>query len=115
MKKIKKGDKVVVLTGKDRGRSGTIIKVLADDRALVEGINLVKKNVKPNPNTRTQGGIVEKESSIHLSNIALLNPATNKADKVGFKMIEPKVAGEKAKKARYFKSNNELVDAEPRA
>lgn len=110
MKKIKKGDKVVVLTGKDRGRSGTIIKVVVGDRVLVEGINLVKKNVKPNPNTRTQGGIIEKESSIHVSNVALLNPVTNKADKVGFKNVESKKADGKVEKVRYFKSNNELVD-----
>jgi large subunit ribosomal protein L24 len=110
MKKIRKDDAVVVLTGKDRGRSGKVIKVLDNDRVLVEGINIVKKNTKPNPHTRTQGGIVEKESSIHVSNVALLNPATNKASKVGFKTVEPKNAGEKAKRVRYFKSNNELVD-----
>lgn len=110
MMKIKKDDKVVVLIGKDKGRSGKVLKIIDDTHALVEGINLVKKNVKPNPNTRTQGGIVEKESTIHLSNIALLNPITNKADKVGFKTLEPKNVGEKAKKVRYFKSNNELVD-----
>lgn len=98
------------MIGKDKGRSGKVLKIIDDTHALVEGINLVKKNVKPNPNTRTQGGIVEKESTIHLSNIALLNPITNKADKVGFKTLEPKNVGEKAKKVRYFKSNNELVD-----
>jgi large subunit ribosomal protein L24 len=110
MNKIKKDDKVVVLTGKDRGRSGKVLKIVGVDRALVEGINVLKKHVKPNPHKRIQGGIVEKESSIHLSNLALLNPITNKADKVGFKTIEPKNPGEKAKKVRYFKSNNELVD-----
>ncbi|MCX7120223.1 MAG: 50S ribosomal protein L24 [Gammaproteobacteria bacterium] len=110
MKKIKKGDKIIVLTGKDRGRSGTITKIVGDDRVLVEGINLVKKNVKPNPNTNTQGGIIEKESSIHISNVALLNPATNKPGKVGFKLLDSKKAGRKAERVRYFKSNNELVD-----
>lgn len=109
MNKIKKNDTVIILTGKDRGRSGKVIRVTAD-RAVIEGMNLVKKNVKPNPNTQTQGGIVEKEASIHISNIALLNPKTNKADKIGFKIIESGVTGKQTKKVRYFKSNNELVD-----
>lgn len=110
MNKIKKNDNVVILTGKDRGRSGKVIKIVGADRALVEGINMLKKNVKPNPQARVQGGIIEREASIHISNIALLNPVTKKADKIGFKTIESKIAGEKAKKVRYFKSNNELVD-----
>lgn len=101
MNKIKKNDTVIILTGCDRGRSGKVIKIDAD-RALVEGINMVKKNVKPNPHTQTQGGIVDKESTIHISNIALLNPITNKADKAGFKVVD-------GKKVRYFKSNDELV------
>ena len=110
MNKIKKEDMVVIITGKDRGRSGKVIKIVGTDRALVEGINMIKKNVKPNPNKRIQGGIVEKESSIHISNIALLNPVSKKADKVGFKTLEAKNPAEKARKVRYFKSNNELVD-----
>ena len=111
MNKIRKDDRVIVLTGKDRGRSGKIIKVVEGNRALVEGINLIKKHVKPNPYKNTQGGIIEREAAIHLSNLALLNPMTNKADKVGFKCIEPKKTGEKLRKVRYFKSNNEMVDA----
>lgn len=110
MNKIKKDDMVVVLTGKDRTRSGKVIKMVGTDRVLVEGINMQKKNVKPNPQARVQGGIIERESSIHISNVALLNPATKKAGKIGFKTIESKTPGEKAKKVRYFKSNNELVD-----
>lgn len=110
MHKIKKDDTVVILTGKDKGRSGKVIKIVGEDRALVEGINMMKKNQKPNPNKRIQGGIVEKESSIHLSNLALLNPVTKKADRVGFKTIPATAPGEKQKKVRYFKSNNELVD-----
>lgn len=110
MNKIKKDDMVIVLTGKDKGRSGKVIKLIKSDRALVEGVNVIKKHVKPNPYKNTQGGIIEREASIHLSNLALLNPMTNKADKVGFKFIEPKSEGEKAKKVRYFKSNNEMVD-----
>lgn len=101
MSKIKKDDTVIVLTGRDRGRSGKVIKLIGS-RVLVEGINMVKKNVKPNPHTQTQGGIVDKESSIHISNVAVLNPATNKADKVGYKMVD-------GKKTRYFKSNGEVV------
>lgn len=101
MNKIKKDDTVIILTGRDRGRSGKVIKLVAD-RVLVEGINMVKKNVKPNPHTQTQGGIVDKESAIHISNVALLNPITNKADKIAFKIVD-------GKKVRYFKSNNEIV------
>ena len=103
MNKIKKNDTVVILTGKDRTRSGKVIKMVGSDRVLVEGINMQKKNVKPNPQARVQGGIIERESSIHISNVALLNPVSKKADKVGFKSVE-------SKKVRYFKSNNELVD-----
>jgi len=101
MNKIKKGDVVIVLTGRDRGRSGSVIR-LDGDRVFVEGINMVKKTVKPNPNTQTQGGIVDKEASIHISNIALLNTTTNKPDKVGFKTVD-------GKKVRRFKSNDETV------
>lgn len=112
MSKIKKDDMVVVLTGKDRGRSGKVIKIAAPgSRALVEGINIVKKHIKPNPQKNTQGGIIERELPIHLSNLAILNPMTNKADKVGFKVLPSKSANEKSKKVRYFKSNGELVDA----
>lgn len=109
MSKIRKDDQVVVLTGKDRGRSGRVVKINGDS-AVVEGINVVKKHMKPNPYKREQGGIVEKESAIHVSNIAILNPVSKKADKIGFKFVEPANPGEKRKKIRYFKSNNELVD-----
>lgn len=110
MKKIRKDDEVVILTGKDKGRSGKVIKV-NDDTLVVAGVNMVKKHVKPNPYKREQGGIVEKESAIHISNVAVLNPVNKKADKIGIKFIEPATPGEKRKKVRYFKSNNELVDA----
>lgn len=110
MNKIKKDDLVVVLAGKDKGRSGRVIKIFDTCSAIVEGINMIKKHTKPNPQMRVQGGIVEKESAIHLSNLALINPLTKKADKVGFKIIDAKNPGEKARKVRYFKSNNELVD-----
>lgn len=110
MKKIRKDDTVIVLTGKDKGRSGKVIKTLDNDRVLVEGVNIVKKHVKPNPYKNTQGGIIERESSIHISNLALLNPITSKADKVGIKFVDSKTTGGKPKKVRYFKSNNEMVD-----
>lgn len=109
MNKIRKDDQVVVLTGKDKGRSGRVVKI-DGDRAIVEGVNVIKKHMKPNPYKREQGGIVEKESTIHISNIAILNPISKKADKIGVKFVEPANAGEKKKKVRYFKSNNELVD-----
>ena len=104
MQKIKKDDMVIVLTGKDKGRSGKVIKYVSKDRILVEGVNMVKKHVKSNPQQNVQGGILERESGIHVSNVALLNTVTNKADRVGFKILED------GRKVRYFKSNDEMVD-----
>ena len=102
-RKIRRDDEVVVLAGKDKGKQGKVLKVLAsDDRLIVEGVNLVKKHQKPNPQLNVPGGIVEKEASIHVSNVAIVNPATGKADRVGFRM-------ENDKKVRFFKSNGELV------
>lgn len=105
MNKIRKGDEVVVLTGKDRGRRGTVLRRVSDERLLVEGINRVKKHVRPNPLKGEVGGIVEKEMPIHVSNIALFNPASQKGDRVGVKVLED------GRRARFFKSNGELVDA----
>lgn len=106
MNRLKKGDDVIIVAGKDKGRRGTVTSVLfAKERVIVEGVNLVKKHVKPNPNRGIEGGIVEKEASIHASNVALYNPATKKADRIGFKFVE-----DGKKKVRYFKSNGELVD-----
>lgn len=104
MNKIKKGDDVVVITGKDKGKRGVVLARLDNDRLVVEGINRVKKHAKPNPMRGVTGGIVEKEMSIHLSNVALFNPVTQKADRVGFKLVE----GDR--KVRVFKSNGEVVD-----
>ncbi len=104
MKKIKKGDEVIVLTGRDRGKRGTVLKVL-EGHLVVEGINRVKKHQKPNPLKNTQGGIVEKEMPIDASNVAVFNPATQKADRVGFRKLED------GRKVRFFKSNGELVSA----
>ncbi|MBC9073391.1 50S ribosomal protein L24 [Thauera sp. CAU 1555] len=105
MNKIRKGDEVVVLTGKDRGRRGTVLRRVDDERLVVEGVNRVKKHVRPNPMKGEVGGIVEKEMPIHVSNVALFNAATQKADRVGVKVLED------GRKARFFKSNGELVDA----
>ena len=106
MSKIRKGDQVVVLTGKDKGKRGTVLKVLPDfSRAVVEGMNRVKKHTKPNPMKNTTGGIVEKEMSMDLSNIAIFNPATSKADRVGYKTLDDK------RKVRVFRSNGEVIDA----
>lgn len=102
--KIRKGDEVVVLTGKDKDKRGTVINLVGDDRVIVENINMAKKHTKPNPNKGEPGGILDKEMPLHLSNVALYNPATGKADRVGFKILED------GKKVRVFKSNDEVVD-----
>ncbi|NOZ09814.1 MAG: 50S ribosomal protein L24 [Gammaproteobacteria bacterium] len=104
MNKIRKGDEVIVLAGRDRGKRGTVLRMLDFDRALVDNVNLVKRHTKPNPNKGITGGIVEKEASIHLSSIALYNPATKKADRVGIKTLED------GRRVRFFKSNGEVVD-----
>lgn len=105
MKRIKKGDDVIVISGKDKGRRGTVLKVIDEDgRVLVEGINVVKKHQKPNPNAGVQGGIVEQEHSLHVSNVMLFNPATGKGDRIGIKTLED------GRKVRFFKSNQEVVD-----
>ena len=102
-RKIRRDDEVVVLAGKDKGKQGKVLRVLPSvDRVYVEGINNIKKHQKPNPQAGQPGGIIEKEASIHVSNIALVNPATGKADRVGFRI-------EDEKKVRFFKSNGDLV------
>ncbi len=101
--KIRRDDEVVVLAGKDKGKTGKVKKVLtSEDRVIVEGVNIIKKHQKPNPQLQEAGGIIEKEASIHVSNVAIVNPATGKADRVGFRL-------EGEKKVRFFKSNGELV------
>ncbi|MGA8262151.1 MAG: 50S ribosomal protein L24 [Arenicellales bacterium] len=104
MKKIRKGDQVIVLAGRDRGKIGEVLQVLPDGRALVNDVNVVKRHTKPNPMKGIQGGILDKEAPIHLSNLALYNPVTKKADRVGFRTLED------GRKVRYFKSNQEVVD-----
>jgi len=105
MNKIRKGDEVAILAGKDKGRRGTVLRRIDDESLLVEGVNRVKKHVRPNPMKGEVGGIVEKEMPIHISNVALFNPAAQKGDRVGIKVLED------GRKARFFKSNGELVDA----
>ncbi len=103
MKRIKKGDQIIVITGKDKGRQGTVLNV-DDDSILVETINMAKKHTKANPMAGVEGGIVEKEMPMNISNVMLFNPMTNKGDRVGFKTLED------GRKVRYFKSNGEVVD-----
>ena len=105
MNKIRKGDQVVVTTGKDKGKRGTVLRVLPTSKVVVEGINRVKKNQKPNPMKGLTGGIVEKEMALHVSNVAIFNSASSKADRVGFRVLED------GRKVRFFKSNGEVVDA----
>jgi large subunit ribosomal protein L24 len=104
MQRIKKGDEVIVTAGKDKGRRGNVMEILKNDRIMVENINVVKKHAKPNPMAGVEGGIIEKEMSMAISNVMLFNPATNKGDRVGIKTLED------GKKVRFFKSNNEVVD-----
>ncbi len=104
MAKIKKGDDIIVRTGKDKGKSGRVTQILKGDKVLVEGINQVKKNQKPNPNAGISGGIIVKDMPINISNIGLYNPENKKADRVGYRFLED------GKKVRYFKSTNEVVD-----
>ena len=104
MRKIKGGDEVIVITGKDKGKRGTVQRVVDDSRVIVSGINMIKRHTKPNPNAGIAGGIVEKEAAIQVSNVAIFNPSSNKADRVGFKI-------EGDKKFRVFKSTGEAIDA----
>jgi large subunit ribosomal protein L24 len=105
VKRIRKGDTVVVTAGREKGRTGTVVGVQADGRVLVENVNMVKKHQRPNPARGVQSGIVQKEAALHASNLALLNPATQKADRVGVRTLKD------GRKVRFFKSNGELVDA----
>jgi len=104
MKRIKKGDEVIVVAGASKGRHGTVLNVVDDERVLVEGVNVVKKHTKGNPNAGVQGGIVEQERPVHVSNVMLFNPDTGKGDRVGIKTLED------GSRVRFFKSNNEVVD-----
>lgn len=102
--KIRKGDEVIVLSGKDKDKRGTVIKMVGDDRVVVENVNMAKKHTKPNPNKGEPGGILDKEMPMHISNVALYNPSTGKGDRIGFKILED------GKKVRIYKSSGEVVD-----
>jgi len=105
MNRIKKGDEVVVISGRDKGKRGMVLRRVDTEHVVVEGVNRVKKHMRPNPMKNVTGGIVDKDMPIHVSNIALFNPATQKADRVGFKSLDG------GRKVRVFKSNGEQVDA----
>ena len=104
MNKIRKGDEVVVQTGKDKGKRGTVLRIL-EGKVVVEGVNRVKKAVKPNPMRGIQGGMMDKDMPVDISNVALFNPASGKGDRVGIKTLED------GRKVRFFKSNGEVLDA----
>ena len=103
MRKIKRGDDVIVITGRDKGKRGAVLKLVDAEHVLVEGANKVKKHERPNPMKNTTGGIIDKEMPLHVSNIALFNPATKKADRVGVRAVD-------GRRVRYFKSNGEVID-----
>lgn len=105
MRKIKRGDDVIVIAGKDKGKRGTIKRVLKDDRLVVAGVNMIKRHTRPNPYTNQPGGIIEREAPIHVSNIAIYNVETNKADRVGFKVLED------GSKVRIYKSTQAEIGA----
>jgi len=105
MRKLKKGDEVVILTGKDKGKRGIILNVMfKEERVIVENVGMVKRHTKGNPMQGTPGGIIEEEMPIHISNVAVWNPINEKPDRIGFRTLED------GQKVRYFKSNNEVVD-----
>ena len=104
MKRIRKGDQVVVITGKNKGQKGEVLRVTAE-KVVVQNVNLVKRHTKPNPQANKPGGIVERESPIHLSNVMLFNPATSKGERVGFKTLDD------GRKVRVYRSSGEVVDA----
>ncbi len=104
MRKIKKGDQVIVLTGKSKGHKGVVARVLDNERVIVENANMVKRHTRANPRSGSPGGIIEKEASLHISNVALFNPQSKKGDRVGFRMLED------GRKVRYFKSSGEVIE-----
>ncbi len=104
MRRIKQGDEVVVIAGKDKGRRGSVLRVYDDGRVLVENVNIIKKHQRPNPTAQVPGGIIEKESPLDGSNVMLFNPVTQKGDRIGIRTLED------GRRVRYFKSNNEVLD-----
>lgn len=104
MAKIRRNDEVILIAGKDKGKRGRVVSVLADDRVIVSGVNMIKRHTRPNPQLGSAGGIIEKEAALHISNVALLNPATGKADRVGYRTLADNT------KVRVFRSSGELID-----
>src|SRR5579863_6943639 len=104
MRKIRKGDQVIVMSGRNKGRRGAVLQVLADGRVLIESVNLAKKHTKPNPQAGKQGSIIEKEMPLHVSKVAIWNPAAKRADRIGVKKLAD------GKRVRFFKSNGEMLD-----
>jgi large subunit ribosomal protein L24 len=105
MNRIRKDDDVIIIAGKDKGRRGTVLRVLPNGRLVVENVNVVKRHTKPNPHRGMSGGIIEKEMPIHASNVMLFNPVTGKGGRIGYKRLGD------GRKVRYFRSNNEVIDA----
>ena len=104
MNRIRKGDDVIVIAGKDKGKQGSVLNIMANGRLIVSDVNMAKRHTKPNPNRGQPGGIIEKEMSIDPSNVMLFNPQTKKGDRIGFRVLED------GRKVRYFKSTDEVVD-----
>jgi large subunit ribosomal protein L24 len=104
MRRIRKGDEVIVIAGKDKDRRGAVLRVYDDGRVLVENVNIAKKHQKGNPNAQQAGGIIEKEMPLDISNVMPFNPVTEKGDRIGFKTLED------GRKVRFFRSNNEVLD-----
>ena len=104
MARIRKGDDVIVRNGRNRGKRGTVLRILADDRVLVEGVNVVKRHTRANPQRGTQGGIVQKEMPVNISNINIFNSATGKGDRIGYKWLDD------GRKVRVFRSTGEVID-----
>ena len=104
MRRIRRGDDVVVITGKDKGRRGNVIRLVGEDRVLVQNINVIKRHTRGNPNRGQPGGIIEREAPIHVSNVMHYNPATDKGDRIGFRVLDD------GRKVRFFKSNDEVLD-----
>ena len=105
MRKLKKGDEVIIIAGKDKGKRGAVLRVLPNDKVLVENVNVAKKHQKANPQAGVAGGIIDMEMPLAISNVAIFNPASGKADRVGFKFLDD------GRKVRFYKSNNEVIDA----
>lgn len=104
MRRIKKGDEVIVIAGKDKGKRGSVLRVLGDEKFIVENVNIIKRHTKPNPQAGVPGGIIEREAAIQASNVMLFNAQTKKGDRVGIRTLED------GRKVRFFKSTNEVVD-----